>query len=350
MTINAVEIEDIQLLKEKDNVELQRKVKLFISISVIIATVALFTLLLYFLVLKQNDINDDDDSKLGNYRLDSILQEGIDNMVYPGVVAVAGTLDGIVYKNNVGRYSYSSKDPSIKLDTNFDLASLTKVVATTSGIALLYQQGYLSLDTNVTSILGSDFANGGKENIKVIHCLLHNAGFAPDPSPRYWETSFGCPNTDDAFPAEDFSCLDPFIYTSFMSETLIHSPGEIYLYSDLSFITLQLVIGKVALDNDLVSNQDTAECLSFGPASSMINMTCAFKAYLHKEIFGLPVQSTGASWMPHTRYLLPEEEWSRTAPTNNDTGDGSYTHKRIQGQVADGNAYAMGERITAGSW
>lgn len=46
--------------------------------------------------------------------------------------------------------------------------------------------------------------------------------------------------------------------------------------------------------------------------------------------------------MPHTQYLLAESLWPQCAPTLNDTGDGSYTHKRLQGQVADGDCYAMG--------
>jgi CubicO group peptidase (beta-lactamase class C family) len=46
--------------------------------------------------------------------------------------------------------------------------------------------------------------------------------------------------------------------------------------------------------------------------------------------------------MPTTGFLPAESLWSACAPTLNDTGSGSYTHKRLQGQVADGDCYAMG--------
>lgn len=78
----------------------------------------------------------------------------------------------------------------MNIDTIFDIASLTKVVSTTTAIALLYQSGILDLNTYVGSILGINYNNGGKEQITILNCLLHNAGYAPDPQPWYWDKSF----------------------------------------------------------------------------------------------------------------------------------------------------------------
>jgi CubicO group peptidase (beta-lactamase class C family) len=231
---------------------------------------------------------------------------------------------------------------------------LTKVVSTTSVVALLYQNGYFNLDTRVADILGDDFKNGGKENITILNCLLHNAGFAPDPVPWYWDPTFGCPNTAHEYPEEDFSCLNTMIYSSFMSETLVTPPGEAYVYSDLSFITLQMVVGTLVLENNMVSKTDMAQCLSLqsgvqtlraGAPPMPQQIVCAYEAFVRTQVFHRPTDALTASadkWMPSTGFLPAQALWSACAPTLNDTGSGSYTHKRLQGQVADGDCYAMG--------
>jgi len=88
--------------------------------------------------------------------------------------------------------------------------SLTKVVATTSAAALLYQRGLLSLDTHVgdASLLGERFNNHGKGSIRVENLLLHNTGFPPDPVPNYWDPAFGCPATSQWHPQQTFSCSE----------------------------------------------------------------------------------------------------------------------------------------------
>ena len=96
----------------------------------------------------------------------------------------------ITYEFALGRYSYDLNDTTVDINTIYDIASLTKVVATTSAVALLYQRGILDLNTYVVDILGNKYNNGGKESITVLHCLLHNAGYSPDPQPWYWDKSF----------------------------------------------------------------------------------------------------------------------------------------------------------------
>ena len=323
----------------------------------------------------------------GQQLLESILNQGVTNRVYPGAVAIVGNLNGPLYQVAVGGYTYDAASPTpMQMDTHFDLASLTKVVSTTSAVALMYQNGYLDLETNVGSVLGEGFMNGGKEGITVLNCLLHNAGFAPDPSPMYWQTAFNCPNTAQPQPAEDFTCLNSLIYTSFLNETLVTPPGVAFKYSDLSFITLQMVVGTLVLDHKLISADIMKNCTSL-PSGTVVKISttsnvtaqqivCAFEAYVRTKVFHstppssqsksqqqqqqqeqqqiqshvqkqkeiqrqLQIQSS-SQWMPNTGYLLAQQEWDSSAPTMNDTGPGSYTHKRIQGQVADGDCYAMG--------
>ena len=291
--------------------------------------------------------------------LDVILQAGVDTQVFPGAVGVIGNLDGLIYMNPVGRYSYASNDTEMYMTTLFDMASVTKVVSTTSAVALLYQEGYLGLYTLVGDILGEAFNNGGKEAITIVNCLVHNAGFPPDPNPFYNTAAFNCPATSESDVPEDFTCWDPLIYDSFMAEVLVTPPGEAYVYSDLSFITLQLVVGSVVLSNNLVSENDMADCMALTGLSSRNvrskdmavsqsqQIVCAFEAFVRTEVFqraASTVTDTASTlpWMPNTGYRPPQNLWAYAAPTVNDTGPDSYAHKRYQGQVSDGNAYAMG--------
>jgi CubicO group peptidase (beta-lactamase class C family) len=103
----------------------------------------------------------------------------------------------VLYSKALGHLTYSSEDPLTTLDTHFDLASLTKVFSTTSAVALLYEQGILSVHDKVAQYLGDDFKVNGKDDITIENCLLHNAGFSPDPDPCYWYPEFACPNTAD---------------------------------------------------------------------------------------------------------------------------------------------------------
>jgi CubicO group peptidase (beta-lactamase class C family) len=306
-------------------------------------TIAVFLCHHRFLAFEINDVESE---------LDEILISGVDTKVFTGVSAIAGSLDGsFTYKGAFGAYKYPG-DPEndgienapVQLSSLFDMASCSKVIAGTSAIALLYQRGYLNLETPVAEILGDGFAQNGKGTLTIKNCLLHNAGFNPDPVPWYWDLSFGCPNSDDEFPAEDFSCLDK-IYDSFLSESLMAPPGQIFKYSDLSFITLSMVVGTVVKDNKLVDiDSFIPPCIKTEGSSYMASILCHYEAFVRTQIFRFQpyLPKSFVPLMPDTQYIVPTSRWPDCVPTINDTGPGSYTHKRPQGQVSDGNTYAMG--------
>jgi CubicO group peptidase (beta-lactamase class C family) len=241
-------------------------------------------------------------------QLTQILQEGVIAKTYPGAVAIIGNPEGILFSTSVGSYSYDEvvidSARNMKVDvkkTRYDIASLTKVISTTSAIAILFQSGYLNLDDKIIKFLGNKFSSHHKDQIEIQHCLLHNAGFSPDPVPWYWEEEFGCPNTDDLpSPNEDFSCLYPLIYQSLLNESLNSLPGEAYVYSDLSFLTLQMVVGTVVLREKLITRNDYRnECQRWienhpYPHSSSsekeeklvpMDVVCAYEAFVRKEVF-----------------------------------------------------------------
>lgn len=269
--------------------------------------------------------------------VDKTLQASIADKVMPGCVAAVASKDGTLYLKAHGRLTYgagdpvSNTDPPVDIDTLYDLASLTKVTATTTATMQFYQRGELDLDMPIADpyLLGPRYANNGKATIVSRNCLLHDAGYPPDPVPDYWNPAFGCPATADYHPAETFDCNEK-IFQSLLDQTLINPVGDKYVYSDLSMITMQFVIGTLADKLGYV----TPDMLLPGCAGAGegLSKTCHYEAYVRHYVFApLGMNVTG--------FLPNKEWWANTAPTWDDT---TYRHRYIQGQVSDGNSYALG--------
>lgn len=122
------------------------------------------------------------------------------------------------------------------------------------------------------------------------------------------------------------------VYYSLMNQTLENPIGTTYVYSDLSFITLMYVVGQLAIDFNYISPSDLLPSCNFqGPWISQ----CYFEAYIRKYVFE-EINMLNSSFLPapHT--------WGYSAPCENDTITKTYQNILLQGQVSDGNAYAMG--------
>jgi hypothetical protein len=272
-----------------------------------------------------------------------VLEKAKLNATFPGCVAAVGNRSGFMYTQSLGSFTYGEPapvthtNPSMSTDTQFDLASLTKVLATTTACMILYQKGHLDLDMRVSdaTLLGPSFGQHGKEAITVRNLLLHNAGFPPDPNPNYWDGKFGCPQTADYHPEEDFTCQEK-IYNSLLTQTLEYSPGSRYLYSDLSMISLMYVVGTLARDLGYVQSSDlNMQCVHHRPNSSHsvpYYTQCYYEAFVRVHI----VDYLG---LKHMQFLPPKQTWADIAPTWNDS---VYRHQVMQGYVSDGNSYALG--------
>jgi CubicO group peptidase (beta-lactamase class C family) len=300
----------------------------------------------------------------------SVLQKGIDDRVFPGAVALVGNAHGPLLRVALGNLTYDGvptpqgqKNLPTTIDTIFDMASCSKVTATTTAVALLFGAGDAALDTPISQHLPGYEAQG-KGPITVRNCLLHNAGLPPDPTPHdYWDPAFGCESAP--LPSnQNFQCSER-IYTSLLQQTLRPNAaiGGAYVYSDLSFITLMYVVGTVALQRGLVTDTDflprctkALSVSSFSTASRYdandssssssnsssnrsrtdgLSKQCAFEAFVRLHVFK-PLN------MPNTGYLPNENDWSKCQPTWIPDGEPGMRGHALQGQVEDGNAYNMG--------
>jgi CubicO group peptidase (beta-lactamase class C family) len=153
-----------------------------------------------------------------------VIERGIDRRLFPGAVLVVGRSDTVLYSRGFGRLSWRAgegrPDPAATL---WDLASLTKVVATTSAAMALVDRGSLDLDAPVALYLPR-FTGGGKERVTVRMLLNHTSGL-----PAYR-------------PLHQLATTREGAIDRLYEVPLIALPGTRVDYSDLNAILLGLVV------------------------------------------------------------------------------------------------------------
>jgi beta-glucosidase-like glycosyl hydrolase/CubicO group peptidase (beta-lactamase class C family) len=212
--------------------------------------------------------------------IDSIAQDGIKRKAYPGCVVLALHKGNILYYKAFGRYKYGPS-PAVDLGSIYDLASVTKVTATTMAVMKLYDDGKLDLDKTLGDYLPW-VAGSNKANLKLNDVLLHQAGLVSF-IPFYRETinAKGLPSRS-LFSAE----LKPGFTTAVAKnlylrddwqDTLLKriamsplGPPNKYVYSDNDFIFL----GKIV---EAISGQSLNEYVDENFYSKMCMASTGFK-------------------------------------------------------------------------
>ena len=111
-------------------------------------------------------------------RLDAIeplVRDAIEEKKLPGAVVLVGRGDRVLYQKAIGNRALVPAAEPMTLDTVFDLASLTKVVATTTSVMMLVEQGRIRLNDRVSSHIPG-FERYGKGDITIRHLLTHVSG------------------------------------------------------------------------------------------------------------------------------------------------------------------------------
>jgi len=168
-----------------------------------------------------------DDTLYNFAKADELMNNAVKDSAFPGGVLLVGYRGKVIYNKAFGNFTYDPKSKKVNTNSLFDIASLTKVTATTPAAMLLCDEGKLNLDDLVIKYL-PEFGNSGKEKITIRNLLLHNSGL-PSFKPFYKT----CKNAKEEIAA-------------IMNCELEFEPGTKYLYSDLGMIVLQKVIEKIA--------------------------------------------------------------------------------------------------------
>src|SRR5687767_1425790 len=158
--------------------------------------------------------------------IDRAIEESIAAGEIPGAVVHIGRGSATLYRKAYGSRALEPRREPMTLDTIFDAASLTKVVATTSCVMKLWEQGRIRLNDPVTRYL-PEF-QGGVSNITVRHLLTHFSGLRPDV---------------DLVPA--WSGYETGIEKALVDKP-VAAPGEMFIYSDINFILLGEMVRRIA--------------------------------------------------------------------------------------------------------
>jgi CubicO group peptidase (beta-lactamase class C family) len=162
-------------------------------------------------------------------RIKELLSEGVRDDVYPGAVLLVAREGKIIFFHEVGQRSLIPPDGPMTKDTIFDLASLTKPLATTLAVMKCVDDGRIDLDQPLESLLPNTVPKD-KKTITPRQILAHCAGFE-DWKPFYL-------NLVEHEPANRKTLLRTWI----MGAPLSNQPGERTIYSDLGFMVLEWVI------------------------------------------------------------------------------------------------------------
>lgn len=160
--------------------------------------------------------------------VDAAVRQGIERGLYPGAVVVIGRRDSLLYARGYGHFTWKPTSPVPTPDSTYwDIASITKVLGTTSAAMRLFDAGRLSLDSPVRRYLPR-FSGGLKDRVTVRMLLDHTSGL------RSYLPFFKRVRSRQA-------AID-LLY----SENLVREPGEMPVYSDLNALLLGLLVESVS--------------------------------------------------------------------------------------------------------
>ena len=221
----------------------------------------------------------------------SVLQEAIAERAFPAASVEIAIHGRVIALKGFGRFTYESSSAPVTPATLFDLASLTKVVATTPMAMLLYQRGLLDLDAPVAAVVPEFVSDAVKDprrrEVTFRMLLAHSSGL-----PAYEKLFLKARSRDE------------LLHEIFVT-ALTADPGARAEYSDIGFILLALALERVA-DESL-------------------------DRFCQREIFA-PLGMT------HTAFNPPSEIRAQIPPTQDDH---DFRYRVIQGEVQDENASVL---------
>src|SRR5436305_7027996 len=160
-------------------------------------------------------------------RMDAIIQASIEKKELPGAVVLVARHGKVIWRKAYGARALEPQREAMTTDTIFDLASLTKVVATTSSIMILIEQGKVRLSDSLVRFI-PEMKGEGRDAVTIEHLLTHMTGFAPDFDLRDVWTGY-----DEAI-------------KRLYREPLRSQPGTRFVYSDINYIALGEVVHRVS--------------------------------------------------------------------------------------------------------
>jgi serine-type D-Ala-D-Ala carboxypeptidase len=217
-----------------------------------------------------------------------VLKQAVANRAFPGASVAITQRGKLIAFRGFGRFTYDPASPEITSETIFDLASITKVLCTTTMAMILYERGVLDLEMPVSWVVPEILTGDPRrEDVSIRMLLAHSSGL-----PAYEKLFLKASSKDDLLRA------------AFHAE-LVAEPGSRADYSDIGFIVLGVALERLA--------DDTLD------------------QFAQHEIFG-PLG------MIHTSFRPASSLRALIVPT---ADDNTFRHRLIQGEVQDENASVL---------
>ena len=244
-------------------------------------------------------------------KIDEAVLASIERKETPGAVVLVARKGRIVYRKAFGDRAIEPKREPMTVDTIFDLASLTKIVATTTLMMILVERGKVSLADPVALYI-PEFGKFGKERITIEQLMTHRAGLPPDNEI-----------------ADYVGKIDPI--EKICELRLSYEPGTRFIYSDVGFIVAAEIIRRVSgMRLDTFASQSIYSPLQmYNTAFNETEFVKALPRICAQEgaRVDIGIADKYTSWC---------RQFSVTAPTENREG------RWMRGEVHDPRAYEMG--------
>lgn len=194
--------------------------------------------------------------------IDAVAAEAIREKAAPGMVVLVAKDGKIIFNKSYGTHTYNKDAPKNRVDDIFDLASITKISATTMEVMRLYETKKLNIDTAISTYIAKT-RNTTKNDIKVKEVLLHQAGFIP--FIPFYNNVKAADFSRDSSENYNVKVADSFFmkkeyFNDVMWKQMLESPVKTrgkYVYSDLSMYFMKEIVETITqkpMADDVMQN------------------------------------------------------------------------------------------------
>ncbi len=236
-------------------------------------------------------------------QIDALVEKDIADKKLPGAVVLVGHKGKIVYRKAFGNRSLVPTVEKMTVDTIFDVASLTKPIATATSVMILVERGQIRLNDTIGKFI-PEIQDEDAKKVTIQQLLTHVSGYQPDFDLR-----------------EKWTGRDGMLQ-ALVREKLRQPAGTKFVYSDIGFIVLGEIVGRVSgKDLDEFSRKNFYSLLQ-------MEKTIFWQYYLRPRVSREDISPAG--WI------------DRIAPTENVKGQRSYLGSKFEGDEKEGEHILRG--------
>lgn len=254
-------------------------------------------------------------------QIDALVEKDITDKKLPGAVVIIGHKGKIVYRKAFGNRALVPAVEKMTVDTIFDVASLTKPIATATSIMILVERGQIRLNDTIGKFI-PEIEDENAKKVTILQLLTHVSGYQPDFDLREkWTGREG-------------------MLQALYKEKLKQPAGTKFVYSDIGFIVLGEIVRRVS-DKEIGA-------FPFYESFSKINLqdTIFLTPIVQNWERNREVIKRGGATTTTTlisAYQADERDLARTAPTENVKGQQNYLGSKFEGDEKTGNEILRGK-------